>query len=93
MHSIYSWIALWYAIASLIAFVTYGIDKSKSMRKTRRIPESTLHVMELLGGWPGALVAQNVFKHKRRKTSFMVLFWMIVIAHIAMWGYWIFRPR
>jgi len=91
MHSIYTWIAIWYAAVSVITFAAYGLDKRKASRSTRRTPEATLHTMELLGGWPGALIAQNLFKHKRRKKGFMVMFWMIVIAHIAVWGAWIFR--
>jgi uncharacterized membrane protein YsdA (DUF1294 family) len=42
--------------------------------------------MELLGGWPGGLAGQIFFRHKRRKVSYMVVFWGIVLIHVALWG-------
>jgi uncharacterized membrane protein YsdA (DUF1294 family) len=48
-----------------------------------------LHFFELLGGWPGALLAQQCFRHKTRKVSFQLLFWMIVAAHQAFWLDWL----
>lgn len=50
-----------------------------------RIPEKGLHAIELLGGWPGALLAQQVFRHKTRKLSYQLWFWLIVAAHQAVW--------
>ncbi len=79
------WIALWYLLASVVTFATYGLDKHKARVEKWRIKERTLHSMELLGGWPGALVAQRYFHHKWRKTKFMVVFWAIVTLHLAAW--------
>ena len=50
-----------------------------------RTPEVRLHLFELLGGWPGALVAQQVFRHKTRKLSFQLVFWGIVLLHQSFW--------
>jgi uncharacterized membrane protein YsdA (DUF1294 family) len=44
-----------------------------------------LHASELLGGWPGALVAQQVFRHKTRKLSYQSAFWLIVTLHLLFW--------
>jgi uncharacterized membrane protein YsdA (DUF1294 family) len=55
-----------YLIASTITFLAYGFDKSAAMNDRRRTPESTLHLLSLVGGWPGALVAQQMFHHKSR---------------------------
>jgi len=44
-----------------------------------------LQLLALLGGWPGALITQRVIRHKNKKTSFQVIFWIIVIIHIAIW--------
>ena len=76
-----------YALASVATFVAYGIDKRRAVRQQRRIPESTLHWMELAGGWPGALAGQTVFRHKRRKFAFMVVFMGIAALHVAAWAY------
>ena len=80
-----SWILLGYGVASVIAFVALRRDKRAAVRGRLRIPENTLHLLELLGGWPGSLVAQHVFRHKRRKRSYQVVFWLIVVAHGAGW--------
>jgi len=78
----------WYAAASLIAFAVYGLDKSAARRaahrKTRRTPERTLHLLGVLGGWPGALLAQQVFRHKTQKTSFLALFWLTVVLNCGL---------
>lgn len=81
-----------YAAMSAITFLTYWHDKRRAGRGRWRVPEATLHGLELLGGWPGALVAQQVFRHKTRKVSFQVLFWLIVASHAAFWTWWwVFR--
>lgn len=45
------------------------------------MPEARLHFMELIGGWPGAFLAQRRLRHKCSKVSYQVVFWMIVIAY------------
>jgi uncharacterized membrane protein YsdA (DUF1294 family) len=63
-----------YLAASLAAVIAYGIDKSAAQSGAWRTRERTLHVPALMGGWPGALVAQTVFRHKSRKASFRIAF-------------------
>lgn len=77
---------------SLIAFVAYGLDKSKAQRGEWRTPEATLHFFALAGGWPGALMGQRVFRHKTSKVSFQVMFWFIVVLHGAAWT-WLIAHR
>lgn len=76
-------IILWHAAACLLALAAYGIDKRRAIRNTRRTPERTLHTLALLGGWPGALLAMRLFKHKRRKAAFTRVFWLTAAAHGA----------
>src|SRR5690606_34065621 len=57
------WLALVYLIASAIAFVAYALDKSAAKNGTWRTSESTLHVLAIAGGWPGALLAQQLLRH------------------------------
>jgi len=82
-----------YAVASAATFLAYGWDKRQAMRGGRRARERTLHLLELAGGWPGGLVGQIVFKHKRQKVSYMLVFAGIVLLHVAGWyvvyRYWI----
>ncbi|MGB1237481.1 MAG: DUF1294 domain-containing protein [Pseudomonadales bacterium] len=63
-----------YLLASFISFVLYALDKARAQRDAWRISERTLQLWSVLGGWPGALVAQSVLRHKTRKTGFIVVF-------------------
>jgi len=46
-----------------------------------RIPEFNLHLLELLGGWPGAFLAQRRLRHKCAKARYQIVFWLIVLLH------------
>ena len=74
------------ASASVTCFVTYGWDKWRATRGGRRVPERVLHRLELLGGWPGALLARSLFRHKTRKRSYRTAFSAIVLLHLALLG-------
>jgi uncharacterized membrane protein YsdA (DUF1294 family) len=80
------WILLVQLVLSLVTLAAYGFDKRRAKRGGRRIPERTLHLLELAGGWPGALAGQRLFRHKSRKLSFRVVLWGIVALHLAAWG-------
>jgi uncharacterized membrane protein YsdA (DUF1294 family) len=67
-----------YTALSLITFALYAFDKSAARRGRWRIPEYLLHLLALLGGWPGALAVQQVIRHKSRKLRFQVVFWLTV---------------
>ena len=75
----------WYAVFSLITFGVYAWDKYRATNAAWRVREQTLHQLEMLGGWPGALIAQRVLRHKRRKAAYMARFWRIVATHVAVW--------
>lgn len=82
------WLAGMYAAASLASYVAYASDKAAAGKGARRTPERTLHVLDLLGGWPGALVAQRQFRHKTAKPAFQWLFWSTVLANLALLAWW-----
>lgn len=67
---------------SCAAFVLYGVDKRRAGTMARRIPERTLQLLALAGGWPGALLAQRVFRHKTRKIPFLIVFWILSALHV-----------
>jgi uncharacterized membrane protein YsdA (DUF1294 family) len=78
------WIlVLVYAIASGAAFVVVGLDKAAARKGRHRTAENTLHVMSLAGGWPGAWVAQQVFRHKTQKQPFQFLFYSSAAINCA----------
>ena len=77
-----------YLLMSAVAFALYTIDKRRAASNDWRISEATLHVVELLGGWPGAWVAQRVLRHKVQKGSYMLVFWAIIGIHACAWAWW-----
>lgn len=81
-----------YAVMSLIAFIMYAKDKSAAEWGTWRTSESTLHTLSLLGGWPGAALAQSFLRHKSKKVSFRVTYWITVIANCG-FLYWLVTPK
>ena len=74
-------ILVWYLAASVAAILAYGVDKSAAENHRWRVKESTLHMLALVGGWPGALIAQRMFRHKSRKPSFQAGFLVTVIVN------------
>ena len=70
-----------YLAASLVAFIAYALDKSAARNDQWRTKESTLHLFALAGGWPGALAAQRLLRHKSSKQSFQFVFWVTVILN------------
>ena len=80
---------LTYLLMSLVCFVAYWRDKRFAVAGAQRIPESRLHLYELLGGWPGGLLAQRLIRHKNRKLAYQVKFWLIVVVHLGLLGSWV----
>ena len=70
-----------YISVSLITFFAYGWDKTKARKGQWRTPEQTLHILALAGGWPGALVAQQYYRHKSQKKEFRIVFWVTVLLN------------
>ncbi|MDS1309232.1 cold shock and DUF1294 domain-containing protein [Marinobacter xiaoshiensis] len=82
-----------YGGVSLVLFVMYWIDKRAAQRGGQRTAENTLHFFELCCGWPGALMAQQVFRHKTRKGSYQVVFWLAVLANLGALGWLLVAPE
>lgn len=76
------WPTLLYALMSIIAFSSYRADKRAAEQGGSRTSEATLHTLELLGGWPGAVMAQHWLRHKNRKRSYQLAFWTIVVLNL-----------
>jgi uncharacterized membrane protein YsdA (DUF1294 family)/cold shock CspA family protein len=70
-----------YLVASAVSFFLYAHDKSAAQQGRWRTNENTLHMFSIIGGWPGAFVAQKLLRHKSRKQSFQILFWTTVVVN------------
>lgn len=78
-----------YLSMSFICFFAYAIDKYTARKRRVRVSEKWLHLLELLGGWPGGLLAQIILRHKNRKLSYQMEFLLIVFIHFLVWFfYW-----
>lgn len=77
------WVAGLYLSASVVCFIAYSVDKSRAEAGRYRVAENTLIILGIAGGWPGAILAQQLLRHKTRKTSFQVAFWFSVIVNVG----------
>ncbi len=80
-----SFLQMWFvmlAVVSPVSFIAYGWDKRQARHNGWRVPEKTLHSIDAVGGWPGGFLAQQVFRHKSRKTPFQIKFWLTVLMHV-----------
>ena len=75
---------IYLVIINLIAFLTFGADKRRARRDRRRVRESTLFLLAVLGGSTGALLGMYVFRHKTRHWYFCVGIPAILILQIAL---------
>jgi len=78
------YVPIGYVVMSGITMFAYAFDKNAAMNKRRRTQEQSLHLMGIAGGWPGAWLAQAMFRHKHRKVSFMVEFWICTLINIGL---------
>ncbi|EBP6682544.1 DUF1294 domain-containing protein [Salmonella enterica subsp. salamae] len=75
-------VVMWLLLANVLTLVIYGIDKTAARKTWRRVPESTLLVFGVVGGWPGAIVGQQLFRHKTQKQPFKTYFIISVLVSI-----------
>ncbi len=79
-----------YVVASVATFIVYAWDKYQALRQGHRISEKTMHALTLIGGWPGALIAQQWLRHKTLKKPFRRWFWLGMVANTSALSYWYF---
>ena len=70
-----------YLAVSLVTFLFYAADKAAARKGIVRVPEAHLHLLALFCGWPGAVVAQQLLRHKSKKPSFRAVFWITVLLN------------
>ena len=75
-------VAIWFLLINVLTMVIYGADKMAARKGMRRIPEVTLLVFGVVCGWPGAIMCQQIFRHKTQKQPFRTWFFMSVVVSI-----------
>lgn len=76
-------VTFWFLFANVLTLVIYGVDKMAARKAWRRVPESTLLVFGVVGGWPCAIVGQQLFRHKTQKQPFKTYFIVSVILSVS----------
>ena len=77
----FRWSGTYALVLSAISYGSHTLDKRRARKKEWRISEAGLHFTELLGGWPGAFLAQRQLRHKVSKAGYQLVFWLIVLAY------------
>jgi len=90
--AVYTWqmpplVAALYVLASVVSFAMYAADKAAAKAGRWRTSESSLLLVGLACGWPGAMVAQTLLRHKASKPSFQLRFWISVLLNIGAFAY------
>jgi len=80
------YLSVTFLLVSPVTYLAYAKDKTAAIKDKRRVPEKTLHLLSLFFGWPGAILAQERLRHKTKKISFRILFWLTVFLNIAFIG-------
>ncbi|PIE82203.1 MAG: DNA-binding protein [Cardiobacteriales bacterium] len=87
-------LALSSLIISLLTAFLYAIDKHAAIHNKQRVPEASMHIAAMLGGWPGALIARPLLRHKTTKIRFIIFFWLsIIIYFFTLYCIIIFAPE
>lgn len=85
----WTWLGILFGVmllASVTSLALYAWDKRRAAKGGWRVPEKRLHLLALLGGWPGALLGQRWLRHKTVKRRFRVVFWLTVVVHVVVSG-------
>ena len=80
-HQLPVWAIAIPVLLSGLTYLIYDMDKKAAQQGKQRIPEKNLHLLALMGGWPGALLAQQKLRHKTAKTQFQQVFWATVMMN------------
>ncbi len=83
IHPIPYWVWILYVGMSFATFVAYALDKRAAETAGWRLSEGSLLALGLACGWPGAIIAQQVMRHKTLKMSFQVVFWVTVVVNVV----------
>lgn len=79
------------AALNVVTLWMYAADKNAARAGRWRIPESNLHLLSLLGGWPAAWLAQQNMRHKTSKAEFRAVYWLTIVLHCGSLVFWLYR--
>lgn len=77
----FRWVGAYVLVLGAVTYCVYALDKRRAREKEWRMSEGLLHLLEFLGGWPDAFLAQRRLRHKCSKSGYQFVFWLIVLAY------------
>lgn len=77
-------LVMWLLFANILTLMVYAVDKMAARRSWRRVPEFTLLVFGVVGGWPGAILGQQIFRHKTQKQPFKTYFTLSMVVNLVL---------
>ncbi len=83
-QSILWFVVLWYVLIGSVTFISYAKDKNSAEKGKWRTPENTLHLLAILGGWVGAMLAQTYLRHKSQKAEFRMIYYVTVVINLIL---------
>lgn len=90
LHKLVPTAAQWYLLVINVATISaYWRDKRSAARLGQRTPELLLHGLEITGGWPGAWLAQRLFRHKSSKQRYLWTFLLMITINLFAFGIWL----
>jgi uncharacterized membrane protein YsdA (DUF1294 family) len=95
-HTDWNPYTVWVVALSATTFIIYGLDKFLSGIRGPRTPEKWLHLLAVLGGFPGGWLGMIVFHHKtnlRQHANVWVCLFLSTLAHAGLAYYWLVLGR
>ncbi len=89
---------LWSLAASLVTYAAFAHDKLRAVKGGKRVPEAQLLLLAMVGGWPGAKLAQGRHRHKTRKQPFRMflnivpIVWLVLLIMFCGGGWYVGMP-
>ncbi|MHA3059120.1 DUF1294 domain-containing protein [Acinetobacter sp. ANC 4636] len=84
LRALPSWLLLYSLLINALCYWQYTQDKTAAQQNQRRVPEQTLHLLSLLGGWPAAWFAQQKLRHKTQKQPFRQIYFATIVLNIML---------
>ena len=84
-------VVIYLFIINVITCATFADDKRAAELGRRRISERDLLTLAFIGGTPGALIAQQMLRHKTRKEPFRSTLWTLAGLHLVVAAIAVYR--
>ena len=81
-----SYLQAYFILANILSFLLYAYDKLKSLKSgknVRRVSENKLLLSTFVGGDIGSVIAMLMFRHKIKKPSFLIKFFIVIIVQLV----------